>query len=74
MDLSHFKASGSAKSRTVKNTSNPLKRSLLALKDWAYPQVTTIRQQRMSQYRDLAIFAGAVILVATFEDKIKSML
>lgn len=75
MDLSHFKSStASGKPKTVKNTSNPIKRSILALKDWAYPQVTTLRQQRMSQYKDLAIFIGAALLVATFEDKIKTML
>lgn len=75
MDLSQFKSStASNKPKSTKSTSNPIKRSFLALKDWAYPQVTTLRQQRMSQYKDLAIFVGAVLLVASFEDKIKSML
>lgn len=74
MDLSQFKSSGPVRSKTVKNTSNPIKRTFLALKDWAYPQVTTIRQQRMNQYKDLAIFVGAVLVVATFEDKIKNIL
>ncbi len=66
MDLSHFKSSSTGKSKTVKSTSNPLKRSLLALKDWAYPQVTTLRQQRMSQYKDLSIFIGAALAVVVF--------
>lgn len=75
MDLSQFKSSTlSTKSKTGKKTSNPLSRGFLAVKDWVYPPLTTLRQQRMNQYRDLAIFAGAVLTVAYFEDKIKGYL
>jgi hypothetical protein len=75
MDLSQFKSSSiSSKSKTVAKKSNPISRSFIALKDWVYPPLTTLRQQRMSQYKDLAIFAGAVITVAYFEDKIKNIL
>lgn len=75
MDLSQFKSSSAGpKTKSVKKGSNPISRGFLSLKDWVYPPITTLRQQRMSQYRDLAIFTGAVILVATFEDKIKSFL
>ena len=75
MDLSNFKASTtSIKSKTVKRTSNPVKRGFLSLKDWVYPPITTLRQQRMNQYRDLAIFAGAVLTIGYFEDKIKGFL
>jgi hypothetical protein len=75
MDLSQFKSSTvSTKSKTTKQSSNPISRSVLALKDWVYPPITTLRQQRMSQYKDLAIFAGAILAVACFEDKIKSFI
>jgi len=75
MDLSQFKApTSSVKSKTVKKTSNPVTRGYLSLKDWVYPPITTLRQQRMNQYKDLAIFAGAVLAIGYFEDKIKAFL
>lgn len=75
MDLSQFKKSTVVpKSSAAKKTSNPVKRTFLSLKDWVYPPITTLRQQRMKQYKDLALFAGAAITVAVFEDKIKSFL
>lgn len=67
MDLSQFKKSNvGVKSSTAKKSSNPVTRTFLSLKDWVYPPITTLRQQRMNQYKDLALFAGAAILVATF--------
>lgn len=67
MDLSQFKKSTVAvKSSATKKASNPVTRTFLSLKDWVYPPITTLRQQRMNQYKDLALFAGAAILVATF--------
>lgn len=67
MDLTQFKSSSTGvKTKSVKKGSNPISRGLLSFKDWVYPPITTLRQQRMSQYRDLAIFAGAVIIVASF--------
>ena len=75
MDLSQFKKSTiGVKSSAAKKSSNPVTRTFLSLKDWVYPPITTLRQQRMNQYKDLALFAGAAILVATFEDKIKNFL
>lgn len=76
MDLSQFKKSSVAsKSSTgTKKAANPVKRTFLSFKDWVYPPITTLRQQRMKQYQDLAVFAGAAILVAAFEDKIKTFL
>jgi hypothetical protein len=75
MDLSQFKSSSVInKSKTTSKSSNPIKRSFLAIKDWVYPPLTTMRQQRINQYKELAIFAGAVMTVAYFEDKIKSVL
>ena len=67
MDLSQFKKSTvGVKSSSAKKASNPVTRTLLSFKDWVYPPITTLRQQRMNQYKDLALFAGAAILVATF--------
>jgi hypothetical protein len=75
MDLSQFQKSAVAgKKPIVKKTSNPIKRTYLSLKDWLYPNITTLRQQRMNQYKDLGIFLGAVLAVAYFEDKIKNFL
>lgn len=75
MDLSQFKSSSvSNKTKTGTKSSNPISRSFIALKDWVYPPLTTLRQQRMAQYKDLTIFAGAVLIVACFEDKIKNIL
>ena len=75
MDLSQFKKSAvSTKSSTVKKTSNPINRAFLSFKDWVYPPITTLRQQRINQYKDLALFAGAALTVALFEDKIKNFL
>lgn len=75
MDLSHFKKSTiSAKSSATKKSSNPVSRAFLSLKDWVYPPITNLRQQRMNQYKDLALFAGAALLVGVFEDKIKNFL
>jgi hypothetical protein len=75
MDLSQFKKSAvNPKSSAAKKSSNPVTRTFLSFKDWVYPPITTLRQQRMSQYKDLALFAGAAMIVAVFEDKIKSFL
>lgn len=75
MDLSQFKKSAlPAKSSTAKKSSNPVTRAVLSFKDWVYPPITTLRQQRINQYKDLALFAGAALTVAVFEDKIKSFL
>jgi hypothetical protein len=75
MDLSHFKSSAiSTKSKVSKKSVNPISRGYMAIKDWVYPPLTTMRQQRVAQYKDLAIFLGAVITVAYFEDKIKGFL
>jgi len=75
MDLSQFKKSTvGAKPSASKKSSNPVSRAFLSFKDWVYPPITTLRKQRMDQYKDLALFAGAAIIVATFEDKIKGFL
>jgi len=75
MDLSQFKASSSkVKTKTVKKGSNPVIRGLLSFKDWVYPPITTLRQQRINHYKDLAIFAGAILAIGYFEDKIKAFL
>lgn len=76
MDLSNFKKSTvvAKPAAGTKKAANPIKRTFLALKDWVYPPITTLRQQRMKQYTDLAVFAGAAVAVAVFEDKIKNFL
>lgn len=67
MDISQFKKSQvGVKTTTTKKATNPVSRAFLSFKDWLYPPITTLRQQRMNQYKDLAIFAGAVIVVAAF--------
>lgn len=45
MDLSQFKKSSvaSKSSTSTKKATNPVKRSFLALKDWVYPPITTLR-------------------------------
>ena len=76
MDLSQFKKSSVVSKSTTKTkkAANPVKRSFLSLKDWVYPPITTLREQRMNQYKDLAVFVGAAITIAVFEDKIKTFL
>lgn len=75
MDLSQFKKSTvNVKASGAKKTSNPITRTLVSFKDWLYPPITTLRQQRIKQYQDLALFAGAALTVAIFEDKIKNFL
>jgi hypothetical protein len=75
MDLSQFnKTQTASKSSKGKKASNPVTRTFLSLKDWVYPPITTLRQQRINQYKDLALFAGAALVVVVFEDKIKNFL
>lgn len=75
MDLAQFnKTQTSSKSSKAKTSSNPFTRTFLSVKDWVYPPITTLRQQRINQYKDLALFAGAAVVVAVFEDKIKNFL
>jgi hypothetical protein len=75
MDLSQFKKStGNIKASSPIKSSNPISRTFISLKDWLYPPITTLRQQRIKQYQDLALFAGAALTVAIFEDKIKNFL
>jgi hypothetical protein len=76
MDLSQFKKSAVnvKASGAKKSSSNPITRTLVSFKDWLYPPITTLRQQRIKQYQDLALFAGAALTVAIFEDKIKNFL
>jgi hypothetical protein len=75
MDLSQFKKSTvNVKASGAKKASNPISRTLVSFKDWLYPPITTLRQQRIKQYQDLALFAGAALTVAIFEDKIKNFL
>ena len=75
MDLGQFKKpTVNVKASGPKKSSNPVSRTLVSLKDWLYPPITTLRQQRIKQYQDLAMFAGAALAVAIFEDKIKSFL
>jgi hypothetical protein len=76
MDLSNFKTSPSMVNKGKANSkgSNPMKRGYIKVKDWIYPSLTTTRQQRLAQYKNLTIFAGGIILVAYFEDKIKNIL
>jgi hypothetical protein len=67
MDLSQFKNSSvSIKSKASSKASNPITKGFSSVKDWVYPPLTSIRQQRMEQYKNLAIFGGAVLLVAYF--------
>lgn len=76
MDLSQFKASTGSSINQSKNikAKNPIAKKVAEFKNWVYPSVTTQRQLRIQQYRDFAIFAGAIITVAYFEDQIKNYL
>ncbi len=48
MDLSQFKNSSiSNKSKASSKGSNPITKGFNSIKDWVYPPLTTIRQQRM---------------------------
>ena len=62
MDLSNFKES----TRPGANKASFLHREYTRLKYWFMPPTNDKRKERFAQYKDLAIFAGAVLAVAYF--------
>ena len=73
MDLSKFKNSsriGNAKS----DKHGFLSKNFNRAKYWILPPTSDRRKERLSQYKDFAMFIGAVLAIAVFEDKIKNFL
>lgn len=73
MDLSKFKNS-SRISAQKSERHGFLTKNYTRAKYWFYPPTTEKRKERFSQYKDFGMFIGAVIVIMTFEDKIKSFL
>ena len=44
------------------------------MKDYFYPPTQDRKKERMAQYKDLAMFLAAILIIAKFEDKIKAYL
>lgn len=57
-----------------KEQAGSLKQNYHGLVKWLWPNIKEAREQRVGQYRNLAIFLGFIVIVTTFEDKIKSYL
>jgi len=50
------------------------KEAVSKLKAWLWPQTIESRSARITQYKDLGIFVGAVVLVWMLEDTIRGLL
>lgn len=69
MDLRNFKES----TRAAPNKAGFLHREYTRIKYWLLPPTNDKRKERFAQYKDLAIFAGAVLTVAYFEERISRL-
>ena len=70
MDLRNFKES----TRPAMNKAGFLERNYTRVKYWLMPPTNEKRKERYGQYKDLAIFAGAVLTVAYFQESISRFL
>lgn len=50
------------------------KEAVSKLRAWLWPQTTEGRAARLTQYKDIGIFLGAVALVWLLEDRIREVL
>lgn len=62
MDLSKFKET----TRPDSNKAGFLHREFTRLKYWFVPPTNDKRKERFAQYKDFAIFTGAIVTVAYF--------
>lgn len=69
MDLRNFKES----TRPAANKAGFFHRELTRIKYWLLPPTNDKRKERFAQYKDLAIFTGAIVAVAIFEEKISKL-
>ena len=60
-------------SSTSPQKSKP-KEAVSKLKAWLWPQTTESRSARLTQYKDIGIFVGAILAVWLLEDRIRNML
>jgi hypothetical protein len=72
MDLSKFKGAG--KGPKAAQEKNVVKRFFTNMKETILPTSTEKKKERISQYKDLTMFVGAILVIAVFENKIKSFL
>jgi hypothetical protein len=70
MDLRNFKES----SRPAANKAGFTERTFTRVKQWFLPPTSDKRKERFGQYRDFAIFVGAVGVVSYFQDNISKFL
>ena len=70
MDLKNFKES----TRPAAKKASFIHREWTRLKYWIVPPTNDKRKERFGQYRDFAIFAGAIVTVALFEEKISQLM
>lgn len=69
MDLRNFKES----TRPAAGKASYLHREWTRLKYWVMPPTNERRKERIAQYRDLAIFTGAILTVSYFQDRISQL-
>lgn len=70
MDLRSFKES----TRPAAQKASFLERNYTRAKYWLVPPTNEKRKERYAQYKDLAIFVGAALTVAYFQDSISRFL
>jgi hypothetical protein len=69
MDLKNFKET----TRVSANKAGFLHREWVRVKYWFVPPTNEKRKERFTQYKDFAIFAGAILVVTVFEDRISQL-
>jgi hypothetical protein len=69
MDLRNFKES----TRPGANKAGFWHREFTRIKYWLVPPTNDKRKERFAQYKDFAIFTGAILAVSFFEDKISNL-
>jgi len=71
MDLSKF----TNKSKSTPTQSQGfLNKNYNKLKYWVLPPTSDKRKERISQYKNIGIFITSILIISTFEDKIKNFL
>ena len=69
MDLQTFKES----TRPAAGKASAMHREWTRLKYWFVPATHDKRKERFTQYRNFAIFGGAIVAVTCFEERIRQL-
>lgn len=70
MDLRNFRES----TRPAAGKAGFFERTFTRAKYWLLPPTVDKRNERISQYKDLAIFVGVIATVSYFQDNISKLL